>query len=748
MERGKAGIIKRAVVGILAHVDAGKTTLNEALLYRAGAVRTLGSVNGKDSHLDHHELERQRGITIYAKQAHIVQGGVELTLLDTPGHVDFSAEAERTLPVLDYALLVIDANDGVRGHTVTLWRLLERYHVPTIVFVNKMDVTLRSRNEIADELAQRLASACIDFTDFVATSQEQNDHPGQAGVVISPTLAEACAAEDDDALEEFFETDALSLTTVQRLVAERTVFPCFFGSALKQDGVDELVGALAWLAQERPFPAAFGARVFKISHDPSGARLTWLKVTGGALEARQPIEQPTEPGSAPIAQKVDQIRYYTGGKFETATRAKAGQVCAVTGLSHTKPGMELGDSHTDRRREGKPTGPECSDSMRAGTESRPQAATSPETKAQTEDRSERSSEKANHPRENKRREGRNPNHPVLMPAFSSSVVLNGNDVHAVHTALSQLTDEDPLLNVQWNERLRELQVQLMGTIQLEIVQATLQERFNLDVSFGPSGVLYRETIEGPVTGIGHFEPLRHYAEVHLLLEPLPPGSGMVFGTRCHIDELDLNWQRLILTNAMEREHVGVLIGAPLTDVRVTLIGGRAHAKHTEGGDFRQATYRAIRQGLMQAESVLLEPWFHFSLRVPASLVGRVLSDLQRMFAQFEAPLTVGEDALIEGTVPAKEIRDYAIQLASYTHGEGSLALEFHEYARCHDAYSIIAESAYDPEADITFTPDSVFCEHGAGRTVKWNEVAQAAHVKPDPATFTFWREATPEFFGK
>ena len=668
-------------------MDAGKTTLNEALLYRAGAVRTLGSVNDGNSHLDYHALEQQRGITIYAKQARIAHGDVELTLLDTPGHVDFSSEAERTMQVLDYALLVIDANGGVRGHAETLWRLLERYAVPTIVFVNKMDAAYRSREDLAGELSRRLSGACIDFTGF--GSPRQGACEGE--VSVPSELAEACAAEDEAALEEYFETGGVALSTLQRLVDERSVFPCLFGSALRQEGVDELVDALALIAKPRCYPADFGARVFKVSHDPSGARLTWLKVTGGALEVKQPIEQPARSGgSAAVVQKVDQVRFYTGGKFEACPRAEAGQVCAVTGLAHTHAGMALGSA-----RDGEPAA----------------------------------------------------SRPVLVPAFASSVILNGNDVHKVHSALSLLTDEDPLLNVRWDERLQELQVQLMGTIQLEVVRATLLERFGLDIDFGPSGVLYRETIAAPVMGIGHFEPLRHYAEVHLLMEPLPAGEGVKFGTRCHVDDLDLNWQRLILTNAMEREHVGVLVGAPLTDVRITLVGGRAHAKHTEGGDFRQATYRAVRQGLMQAESVLLEPWYRFALRVPAEQVGRALSDLQRMGAKSDAPFIEGESALVEGTVPVKEIRDYAVQLGSYTHGTGSLALEFHSYAPCHDADAVIAEASYDPESDVANTPDSVFCSHGAGRTVKWDEVAGAAHVKPDPARFTSWREATPEFFG-
>ena len=484
------------------------------------------------------------------------------------------------------------------------------------------------------------------------------------------------------------------MRTMQRLVAERSVFPVFFGSALKQEGIDELLGALSHLVEENAFPSEFGARVFKVSHDPSGTRLTWMKVTGGALEVKQIIAEPTDTGVE--TEKVDQIRRYAGEKYEVVPTCHAGQICAVTGLSHTQAGMALGNA--------------------AST-------TSNDTDA--------SSIK-----------------PVLVPTFACGVLLNGHDVQAVHAALRQLTDEDPLLNVRWNERLQELQVQIMGTIQLEVLQATLHERFGLDVDFGQGGVLYRETIEEPVLGIGHFEPLRHYAEVHLLIEPLPSGSGVQFGTRCHVDELDLNWQRLILTNAMEREHLGVLTGSPITDVRITLIGGRAHNKHTEGGDFRQATYRAIRQGLMQAKSVLLEPWETFALRVPAEQVGRAFSDLQRMGARYDAPQTENDFASIEGVVSAKEINDYTLQLNSYTHGMGSLTLEFHGYERCHDEQAIIEQAAYDPESDLPNTPDSVFCSHGAGYTVKWNEVASMAHVKPDPATFTAWREATPEFFGK
>ena len=655
------------------------------MLFRTGTVRKLGSVDNGSSHLDFHALEQQRGITIYSKQAAIECNGAELTLLDTPGHVDFSAEAERTLQVLDYAVLVIDAGDGVRGHTETLWRLLERHGVPTFIFTNKMDLCEHSREQVMEELSTRLSTMCVDFSGF--------PH-GTAETSLPPELAEACAAADEQAIEEFFEHGTISMRTMQRLVAERSVFPVFFGSALKQEGVDELLGALSHLVEENAFPSEFGARVFKVSHDPSGTRLTWMKVTGGALEVKQIIAEPTDTGVE--TEKVDQIRRYAGEKYEVVPTCHAGQICAVTGLSRTQAGMALGNA--------------------ASTTSNDADASSIK--------------------------------PVLVPTFACGVLLNGHDVQAVHAALRQLTDEDPLLNVRWNERLQELQVQIMGTIQLEVLQATLHERFGLDVDFGQGGVLYRETIEEPVLGIGHFEPLRHYAEVHLLIEPLPSGSGVQFGTRCHVDELDLNWQRLILTNAMEREHLGVLTGSPITDVRITLIGGRAHNKHTEGGDFRQATYRAIRQGLMQAKSVLLEPWETFALRVPAEQVGRAFSDLQRMGARYDAPQTENDFALIKGVVPAKEINDYTLQLNSYTHGMGSLTLEFHGYERCHDEQTIIEQAAYDPESDLPNTPDSVFCSHGAGYTVKWNEVASMAHVKPDPATFTAWREATPEFFGK
>ena len=741
----KVGDVKRVVVGVLAHVDAGKTTLIESLLFRTGAIRKLGRVDAGDSHLDFHELERRRGITIYAKTATLELPGVELTLLDTPGHVDFSSEAERALQVLDYAVLVIDAGDGVRGHTETLWRLLERYGVPTFVYANKMDLCTRSREEVMQELQSRLTDACVDFAGLETIESPD----GRLEPHLSEQLAETCAATDEAAIDEFFANGTLSEKTVRRLVAERAVFPCFYGSALKQEGVGEFLDAVACLVDEKPHADEFGARVFKISHDLSGARLTWMKVTGGTLEARQPICIATAHGA--ITEKADQIRRYLGGKFETVPTCVAGRICAVTGLANTFAGMALGVEVANEGVAGR-AGAACEDASGSSVVARESAdghaaitlGGSADYAGLAHKCADSIGAAMHEGASNRAAVARKP---TLVPTLASSVILNGCDVRAVHAALNQLTDEDPLLGAQWNERLQELQVQVMGAIQIEVLQATLQERFGFDVSFGPSGVLYRETIEEPVVGIGHFEPLRHYAEVHLLIEPLSAGSGVQFGTRCHVDELDLNWQRLILTNAMEREHAGVLTGFPITDVRITLLAGRAHDKHTEGGDFRQATYRAIRQGLMQAKSVLLEPCNRFALRVPADQVGRAFSDLQLMGARYDAPQTEGGFASIEGVAPAKEIGSYSTQLSSYTHGMGSLSLEFHGYEPCHNAQEVVEAAAYDPEADLANTPDSVFCYHGAGHTVKWNEVAEAAHVKPNPATFTAWREATPEFFG-
>ena len=657
--------MRHLVLGIVAHVDAGKTTLSEALLYRTGTVRKLGRVDHGDSTLDFNALERQRGITIYAKEAVVQHGDVSLTLLDTPGHVDFSAEAERTMQALDYALLVIDGASGVQSHTETLWDLLARYEVPTFIFVNKMDRAEATREELCAQLAQRLDAGCLDFSGGVP--------------------AEECAMTDEEALEEFLDAGELSRATVRRLVAEWHVFPCFFGSALRLEGIDQLLDGLVGLTAEKAWPAEFGARVFKVSHDEQGNRLAWLKVTGGKLRVKQVLDVPM--GGRVFSEKADQLRVYTGGKFSTTDAVEAGQVCAVTGLAHARVGCALG--------------------------------------AEVE-----------------------PPGPALVPVLSSKVLIGGNDVHKVHAALRELTDEDPQLGVTWSEELQELRVSLMGTVQLEALRETLSTRFGLDVDFGPGGILYQETIAEPVLGIGHFEPLRHYAEAQFLLEPLPAGSGVVFGTRCHVDDLDLNWQRLALTNAMEREHRGVLVGAPITDVRITLVAGRAHLKHTEGGDFRQAVYRAIRQGLMQAKSVLLEPMYHFSLRVPADCVGRAMADLQKMSATFDAPAADGASRMrLEGKVPASEVQDYAVELAAYTHGQGSLALRFCGYAPCHNAAEVIERAAYDPVADLPNTPDSVFCSHGAGYNVSWQDVPAHAHCAYDPTRLTEWRAADAAFFG-
>ena len=663
--------MRQLVAGILAHVDAGKTTLAEALLYQAGAIRVLGRVDHGDAHLDDDEMERRRGITIFSNQATLEHRDVCVTLVDAPGHVDFSAEAERTLQVLDCAVLVVSATAGVQGHTLTMWRLLEERKIPTFVFVNKMDVANESRDELLERLRARLSGGCVAVEDL---STEEG--------------LEAAAMTDEAALDELLETGALASGTLRRLVAQCALVPCVFGSALHLQGIDELLDALTDLTEERAWPTAFGARVYKVTHGKRGERVCWLKVTGGALRAREQLEG--ERGARRWSEKADQLRICVGTKLEPVSEAVVGQLCAVTGLSQATPGDAL------------------------GCEARGIA-------------------------------------PHLVPVLAYRVELGDNDVHAVLGALRTMADEEPSLGVAWDERLQEVRLQLMGEIQLEVVRETLRERFGLQVDFGPGGILYQETIDAPSMGVGHFEPLRHYAEAHLLLEPLPRGEGVRFGSRCSEDDLDRNWQRLILTNAMERDHLGVLTGAPLTDVRVTLVAGRAHPKHTEGGDFRQATYRAIRQALMRAREmgacVLLEPWYRFELEVPADRVGRALADLQRMGATFEAPQTRGEMAAIGGVVPVSEMRSYALDVAAYTRGLGSLQCELDGYRPCHDADRVIDEAAYDPEADLPNTPDSVFCSHGAGYTVKWHEVREHMHVPDEGVGQTPWREADAAFFG-
>ena len=640
--------MKKIVFGILAHVDAGKTTLSEALLYRSGAVRKLGRVDHGDAFLDTDALERARGITIFSKQAVFPLGEDEVTLLDTPGHVDFSAEAERVLQVLDAAILVVSGTDGVQGHTETLWRLLARHQIPTFLFINKMDLAGADRAALLDELRARLDEGCIDFGD--ADGFDEN-----------------IAMQDEGLLERYLDGGAIEDHVVASLIARRRVFPCWFGSALKLEGVDEFLEGLSRFAPRPDYPTQFGAQVFKISRDEQGNRLTHLKVTGGALRVRDLI------AGAGWEEKVNQIRIYSGAKFQTAEEAEPGTVCAVTGLTRTMPGQGLGIEQ-------------------------------------------------------------NAAAPVLEPVLTYRVGLPADcDVHAMLRNLRQLEEEDPMLRVLWNEALAEIQVQLMGEIQLEVLTQRIASRFGVDVTFDEGNIVYKETIATPAIGIGHFEPLRHYAECQLLLEPGAPGSGVRLDTVCSTDVLDLNWQRLILTHLAEKTHVGILTGSAVTDVKITLLTGRAHLKHTEGGDFRQATYRAVRQGLMQAEPVLLEPWYDYRLTVPQELVGRAMTDVQRMSGTFDPPETAGEMAVLTGTAPVASMRGYPREVAAYTRGRGQLSCTVRGYAPCHNADEVVEKIGYDCAHDVENTPDSVFCSHGAGYNVPWDEVPAHAHCSVSTA---------------
>ena len=612
--------MKQAVVGLLAHVDAGKTTLAEAMLLAAGAIRTAGRVDRGDSHLDTDPMERERGITIFASQASLDWDGTHIMLLDAPGHVDFSAEAERTIAALDCALLVVGANDGIQGHTETLWDLLRRHQVPTLIFVNKCDLEHPGRSALMADLRVRLSPACLDGAAFASGD---------------PRALEDAASADEAALDEYLETGSIAPASYARLVAERSVFPVFFGAALRNDGVRELLDALAALAPEHSWPTAFAARVFRISRSDRGERLSWLKVTGGTLRAKMMVEGTDH--DAPWAEKINEIRLYQGKRHETVAELPAGSICAVTGLTHTMPGSALGAEAAAPR-------------------------------------------------------------PLLAPVLSYQVIpAPETDASALVRALRELASEDPLLGVTWHEQLQEAHVQLMGEVQQDVVRELLRDRYGIEVGFGPGGILYKETVTAPAEGVGHFEPLRHYAEVRLLVEPLPRGSGVEFGTRCPVDDLDLNWQRLILTNAMERDHLGVLAGAPLTDVRITLLAGRAHAKHTEGGDFRQATYRAVRQGLKKAESVLLEPVYAFRLEIPSESTGRALNDIQRMYGSFEPPEMEGDMTVITGTAPVVTMRDYQKEVVSYTHGTGKLFCSLKGYAPCKNQDEVVQNIGYDPE---------------------------------------------------
>ena len=652
MEAQKGGK-RRLVLGIFAQVDAGKTTLSEALLYKTGALRTLGRVDRGDAHLDTHELERARGITIFSKQARFETERLAVTLLDTPGHADFAPEAARVMPVIDCALLLVSGTDGVQGHTLTLWRLLQHYGVPVVLFFNKMDLPGADRAALLADARTALSDRCAALDD-----------------------AESVALSSEALLEHFLNTGALDDALAADAVAKRELFPCLFGSARQLDGIDELLRALECLAPAPVYPAELSARVYQIAHDLQGNRLTFLKVTGGTLAVRSAVRC-HRPDGEPLEAKVTQLRLYSGAEFEAVQQVPAGDVCAALGLSGLLAGDTLGDAAPDRGA-------------------------------------------------------------ALEPVMSYCIRLPADlDPQLALPKLRLLEEEEPQLRMVWDARLREIRVQLMGAVQLEILQSLIRMRFGWDVTFDTGRISYRETIAAPVEGVGHFEPLRHYAEVHLILAPLPQGSGLVFDTVCSEDVLDRNWQRLILTHLQEKQHLGVLTGSPVTDLRITLAAGRAHLKHTEGGDFRQATYRAVRQGLMKAESILLEPYYAFRLTVPPEQIGRAISDIRAKSGSFDPPVETPGGTLLQGRAPVSELRDYARDVAAYTRGRGRLSCEVAGYFPCHNTEAVVAALAYDPAADLENTPDSVFCSHGAGITIPWDQVEENMHLesvlRPKPA---------------
>ena len=652
MEAQKGGK-RRLVLGIFAQVDAGKTTLSEALLYKTGALRTLGRVDRGDAHLDTHELERARGITIFSKQARFETEHLAVTLLDTPGHADFAPEAERVMPVIDCALLLVSGTDGVQGHTLTLWRLLQHYGVPVVLFFNKMDLPGADRAALLADARTTLSDHCAALDDV-----------------------ESVALSSEALLEHFLNTGALDDALAADAVAKRELFPCLFGSARQLDGIDELLRALEHLAPVPVYPAELSARVYQIAHDPQGNRLTFLKVSGGTLSVRSAVRC-HRPDGEPLEAKVTQLRLYSGAEFEAVQQVPAGDVCAALGLSGLLAGDTLGDAAPDRGA-------------------------------------------------------------ALEPVMSYCIRLPADlDPQLALPKLRLLEEEEPQLRMVWDARLREIRVQLMGAVQLEILQSLIRMRFGWDVTFDTGRISYRETIAAPVEGVGHFEPLRHYAEVHLILAPLPQGSGLVFDTVCSEDVLDRNWQRLILTHLQEKPHLGVLTGSPVTDLRITLAAGRAHLKHTEGGDFRQATYRAVRQGLMKAESILLEPYYAFRLTVPPEQIGRAISDIRAKSGSFDPPVETPGGTLLQGRAPVSELRDYARDVAAYTRGRGRLSCEVAGYFPCHNTEAVVAALAYDPAADLENTPDSVFCSHGAGITIPWDQVEENMHLesvlRPKPA---------------
>ena len=668
--------MRHITIGILAHVDAGKTTLSECMLYLSGQIRKLGRVDHKDAFLDTYELERERGITIFSKQAELKMGNLGITLLDTPGHVDFSAEMERTLQVLDYAILVINGADGVQGHTRTLWSLLKRYRIPTFLFINKMDQVGTDKEKVLEDLQNRLDEGCIDFT-------EKSD-----------AFFDAVAMCEEKAMEEYLESERVEDTTIAEMIGKRKVFPCYFGSALKMEGVQEFMDEMAgyiekneqvknvMVSDERNAmekgTEVFGAKVYKISRDASGSRLTHLKITSGSLKVKDILKgkvqkkdhsDENENVEDTWEEKVNQIRIYSGEKYEMVQGAESGMICAVTGLNYTYPGEGLGIAEDSEA-------------------------------------------------------------PALEPVLSYKIKLpEGCDIHKMLGSLRILEEEDPMLKIVWNEELGEIHAKLMGAVQIEILKSLIKDRFGVDVEFDTGNIVYKETIQNTVEGVGHFEPLRHYAEVHLKMEPGERGSGIVIGTDCSEDMLDKNWQRLILTHLLEKEHRGVLTGSVITDMKITLTAGRAHLKHTEGGDFRQATYRAVRQGLMQAESMLLEPYYDFQLEIPSGMIGRALTDIQRMNGETGTPQTEGEMTTIEGYAPVIGMRDYQMEVNSYTRGQGHLTCTFRGYEPCRNVEAVIEEIGYDPERDIENPTGSVFCSHGAGFNVPWNQVPEYMHLE-------------------
>lgn len=661
--------MKKLVIGILAHVDAGKTTLSEELLYLCGEIRKIGRVDHGDAFLDTYELEKERGITIFSKQALLKTENMEVTLLDTPGHVDFSAEMERTLQVLDYAILVINGMDGVQSHTMTLWRLLERYQIPTFLFVNKMDQQGTDHDALLNDLKQHLHENCVDF------GRTQDTDYGM--YELTPEQLENIAVCEEDLLETYLETDIVEDRDIVRLIIQRKIFPCYFGSALKEKGVKDFWNGAQKYTAEPKRPTEFGAKVFKIARDEQGNRLTYMKITGGSLKVKTLLSSNSNGQSLPgrkaeeaaWEEKADQIRLYSGAKYELTSEAEAGTVCAVTGLTRTYPGEGLG----------------------------------------IEQESEL---------------------PILEPVLNYQIILPDDcDPHQMLQKLRQLEEEEPQLHILWDSQFSEIHAQLMGEVQIEILKKLIWDRFHVAVEFGAGSIVYKEMVAEPVEGVGHFEPLRHYAEVHLLIEPGEPGSGCQFFTACSEDVLARNWQRLILTHLEEKEHIGVLTGSPLTDVQITILTGRAHAKHTEGGDFRQATYRAVRQGLRKARNILLEPYYEFRLEVPAEMIGRAMADVQKMQGTFDAPEVEGETAILKGTAAVAQMRDYQKEVVSYTHGTGKLFCSLKGYAPCKNQDEVVQNIGYDPEADLENPTGSVFCAHGAGFVVPWDQVEDYMHLQ-------------------